>query len=49
MGDIDASIAWDRDIIEEKSIICIDWKVVTGLSDNIGIRVKVDILFLAKV
>lgn len=41
-------MAWDRDIIEEDSIVCIDWRVVTGLSDNIGARAEVNTLFFDK-
>lgn len=48
VGDADALVAWDRDITEEKSTVCIDWRVITGSSNNIGIKAEVDTLFFNK-
>lgn len=43
--DADAPMAWDRDITEEEGTVCINWRVVTGSSDNIGAGAEVDTLF----
>lgn len=48
MGDKDVPMAWDRDIIEENSTVCIDWMVVIGLSDNISVKAEVNTLFFDK-
>ena len=48
VGDNNAPMAWDRNITEKEDIFCIDWRVVTGSSDNIGARAKIDTLFFGK-
>ena len=47
--DANASMAWDREITDEKGIVYIDWRVVTGLSDNICAGAEVDTFFLTRV
>lgn len=46
--DGNALMAWDRDIIEEKSIVHIDWKMVIRSSNNIGVKSKIKTFFLIK-
>lgn len=45
MEDTDTPMAWDEDITEEKGIICIDWRIVTGLLDNIDAGTEINTLF----
>ena len=49
VGDVVVAIVWDRDKTEKESTVCIDWRVIIGVSDNIGTGAEVDTFFLTKV